>query len=267
MIDPLDKIAEIMTWYYKPIQMIEQKYRNKVTAIGLLKSAHMSAPNYLEPYLQRLLSYKELIKDHTENLKMAEQIALQIFIRIVQEIYKKNLNTGTREDLIALNHIITLVYPQYNKYPENALEQLNKQFLSRYKSFENIHKIVSSILSHYLNSPEKYDELAAKIVKRCLTGVTREDVLKHISTAVYNFFIYGIYSRKEATDIYNITLKTRNNLVPMEYFTKMQYLARTVINKVGNYKATVNFFGKRWDDEEEINKFFRRNENITVMFY
>ena len=267
MQDPLEKIAEIMTWYYRPIQMIEHKYRTKVTAIGLLKSAHLNTPNYLEPYLQRLISYKELIKDHTDNMKMAEETSQMIFKKIVKDIFKKNQEAGIRQDYVAMNHIITLIYPKYNGYPEKSLGALNQQFLAKYNSDANHEKISTTILGGYLNTSEKYDYLADNIVKKCLTGVTQEEVLRRISTAVYNFFVYGIYSRREATDIYNITLKTRNTVVPMKYFTKIQSLARTIINKVGSYKSTVNFFGKRWDDVQEINKLFRKNANIVVMYY
>ena len=58
MTECLDKIANIMINYYKPFRMIEYKYKEKVTAIGLLKKAQMGFPNYLLPYYEKLMDYK-----------------------------------------------------------------------------------------------------------------------------------------------------------------------------------------------------------------
>jgi hypothetical protein len=70
-VDPLEKIAELLKTHYSPIKMIETKYRAKVIAIGLLKGALFNSPEFLEPYYHRLLSYKGLIRDHTDNMKLA----------------------------------------------------------------------------------------------------------------------------------------------------------------------------------------------------
>lgn len=256
-----------MIFYYRPVEMIEHKYRTKVTAVGLLKSAEMHSPDYIEPYYQRLLSYKIMIKDHTDNLKMAAQIAVKIFSDIILQVFKKNMSGGGDQDHRCLNYIITLLYPKYNNTPDSAFLSLREHFISKNNSMTEINKIALHMLKSYFTSPGHYDALAHKIVKKCLTGVTQEQVFNRIANAVYNFFVYGMYSRAEATDIYNITCKTKNSIIPMKYFTRVQSLARTVINKVGTYMTTVNFFGKIWDEYEEINALFRKTPNITVMYY
>ena len=137
----------------------------------------------------------------------------------------------------------------------------------KYKTNRAIQYVAEYLLKKYLNRPQKYDMLADMVVKKCLTGVTQEEVGKEIETAVYNFFIYGIYSRIEATNIYNITIKTKDGIQPMKYFTKVQSLARAIINIVGDKQTSVNFFGKLWETYESVKKLFIKHRNIRVMFY
>ena len=83
MIDPLDMIADILINYYPPIGNIEHKYRTKVTAIGLLKSVKMATPEYLLPFYERLMSYKLLIKNLTDNFMLSTNSSVKIFTQII----------------------------------------------------------------------------------------------------------------------------------------------------------------------------------------
>jgi hypothetical protein len=101
----------------------------------------------------------------------------------------------------------------------------------------------------------------------CLTGITQEEVMKKISSSEFNFFVYGIYSKAEAANLYNINLNTKDGVQPMKFFTKASILARTVINLVQDHPATVNFFGELFETFEEIKALFSKHKNILVMFY
>ncbi|MBN1413151.1 MAG: hypothetical protein JW969_20090 [Spirochaetales bacterium] len=263
----LSKIADILIKYYKPIEMIEHKYRTKVTAIGLLKTANMRTPDYLDPYLERLASYKGLIKDHIDNFKMAKNITVKIFYDILEQVYREIMTMGGKKEYQALDDYIMLVYPKYIDAAEEALSEARKIFISKYRTPETMRRIAVKIISDYLDTPESYDQLAEDIVKSCLTQITQEEVFRRINSAIYNFFVYGIYSRKEVADIYMITLKVKEGVIPMKYFTKASSLARAIINKVGTHMTTVNFFGKIWEDYEEIEKLFEKYINIKAMFY
>ena len=83
----LENLADLFVIYYQPIQMIEHKYKTKITAVGLLKSANLSSPGYLEPYYQRLKSYKGLIKDHTDNFKLASDITIDILSDMIKNLF------------------------------------------------------------------------------------------------------------------------------------------------------------------------------------
>jgi hypothetical protein len=267
-LDPLEKIAELLKTYYNPIQMIEHKYRTKVTAIGLLKSAMFNTPEYLEPYYHRLLSYKGLIRDHTDNMKLAENIAANIFIDNINTLIENFKRTGRESDAKLLDLIITLIYPNSENSTDIQKKSMRKSFAEKYNTKQPVAALATYILRNYLNSEEKYDRLADMIVKRCLTGISQEDVSKRIVSADFNYFVYGLYSRAEATNIYNISLRTKDNEVQqLKYFTKSTVLARSVINQAGSKSATVNFFGSLWEPFEEIKKLFLKNTNIVVMFY
>jgi hypothetical protein len=263
----LNKLADILIKYYRPVEMIEHKYRTKVTAIGLLKSANLRTPDYLDPYLERLASYKGLIKDHFDNFKLSRAVVVRIFYEILDQVYREIMTVGGKKEYMILDNFIMLMYPRFIDAPEEQLREPRKVFLAKYRTPEAMQKIANQIIGTHLDKPEKYDQLAEQIVKSCLTGVTQEEVFRRIQAAVYNFFVYGIYSRTEATDIYTITLKIKEQVITMKYFTKVTSLARAVINKVGKYMTTINFFGKIWDPYEEIDKLFAKNTNIKVMYY
>jgi hypothetical protein len=263
----LNKIADILIRYYKPVEMIEHKYRTKVTAIGLLKSANLRTPDYLDPYLERLASYKNLIKDHFDNFKLAKATVVRIFYEILDQVYREIMAVGGQKEYQTLDNFIMLTYPRFMDAPEEKLREPRKVFLAKYRTPEAMQRISSQIIDTYLDAPAKYDQLAEQIVKTCLTAVTQEEVFRRIHAAVYNFFVYGIYSRREAADIYTISLKIKEQVIPMKYFTKVSSLARAIINKVGKYMTTVNFFGKIWDSHDEIDKLFEKSLNIKVMYY
>ncbi|MBN2441584.1 MAG: hypothetical protein JXJ04_09555 [Spirochaetales bacterium] len=263
----LEQLADLFIMYYKPIQMIEHKYKTKITAVGLLKSADFTSPSHLEPYYQRLKSYKGLIKDHTDNLKLASEIAIDILSNIIKNLFINFLQQGQKKDCRLMNQLISLMYPKYKDAGESIMVKLRKPFVLKYKSNRAIQFLAEFLLNKYLNEPRKYDMLGNMVVKKCLTGVTQEEVGKKIATAKYNFFIYGLYSRTEATNVYNITLKTKEGVQPMKYFTRVQALARAIINIVGDFQTSVNFFGELFETFESVKKLFEKNKNINVMFY
>lgn len=263
----LEQIADFFITYYQPFQMIEHKYKTKITAIGLLKKVDRSDPIYIDPYYQRLKSYKGLIKDHTDNFKLASDITIDILSMIIKNLFVNFLRDNKKRDCILLNNLIALMFSKHRTSHESVLRKLRKPFVMKYKTNRAIQYVAEYLLKRYLNSPRKYDMLADIVVKKCLTGVTQEEVMKEIGAAAFNFFIYGIYSRAEVTNIYTITLKTEVGLQQMKYFTKIKSLARAVINMVGDKKTTVNFFGKLFDSIDTIKKLFTKYSNIKVMFY
>jgi hypothetical protein len=263
----LEQLADLFIIYYAPIQMIEHKYKTKITAIGLLKSAEMISPSYLGPYYQRLKSYKGLIKDHTDNFKLASDITIDILSTLIKNLFINFLRDNRARDCRLLNQLITLMFPKYKGSTESIFEKLRKSFVMKYKSNRAIQYVAEYILKTYLNSPAKYDMLADMVVKKCLTGVTQEEVGKEIATSAFNFFVYGIYSRTEATNVYNITLKTHEGIQPIQYFTRIQSLARAIMNIAGDKHATVNFFGQLFDTYENVKKLFAKHSNIRIMFY
>jgi hypothetical protein len=266
-VDPLEKIAELLKTYYNPIKAIEHKYRMKVTAIGLLKNALFNTPEYLEPYYHRLLSYKGLIRDHTDNMKLAENVSANIFIENINTLLLCYRKFEKESDVALLDAIITLVYPG----SENATVQKKRanraNFTAKYKTRDQISALAAYILRNYLDSTDKYDRLADMIVKRCLSGISQEDVSKQISSSEYNYFVYGIYSRMEARNIYNISLSICSEVKTLKYFTKISVLARSVINQVGAKSTTINFFGQLWESFDDVKKQFEKNTNIVLMFY
>jgi hypothetical protein len=266
-LDALEKIAELLKRYYNPIQMIEHKYRTKVTAIGLLKEAQFNTPEYLEPYYHRLLSYKGLIRDHTDNMKLAENIARSIFTENIKALLENFRRTARESDAGLLDLVITLFYPNLESATDQQKRAMRKSFSEKYAAEEHAAALGTYVQRNYLDTAEKYDRLADMIVKRCLTGITQEDVSKRISNADYNYFVYAIYSRTEATNIYSITLMHQGEVNPLKYFTKSAVLARSVINQVMTKSATVNFFGQPWEPFDEIKKLFAKSTNIVVMFY
>ncbi|MBN2532347.1 MAG: hypothetical protein JXB88_05620 [Spirochaetales bacterium] len=263
----LEQMADLFIIYYAPIQMIEHKYKTKITAIGLLKSAEMTSPSFLEPYYLRLKSYKGLIKDHTDNFKLASDITIDILSTLIKNLFINFLRDNKPRDCRLLNQLIILMFPKYRGGQESVLKNLRKSFVTKYRTNRAIQYVAEYILNKYLNTPQKYDMLANMVVKKCLTGVSQEEVGNEIATSAYNFFIYGIYSRTEATNVYNITLKTDVGLQPMKYFTKVQSLARAIINIVGDKQTTVNFFGQLFETYESVKNLFLKYRNIRVLFY
>lgn len=266
-IDPLEKIAELMVAYYNPIQMIEHKYKTKVTAIGLLKQAQLSDPVYIDPYYHRLVSYKGLIKDHTDNLKLIKDIAIKIFAGLLKSLFGNYMEEASRRDCNLLNYIVCLMSPAQEKKSDDTMKQIRRAFVEKYNKDSALIAVSGYLLNKYLNTPDKYDILADIIVRKCLTGVTQEAVEKKIASSRYNYFIYGIYSKEEAANIYNISLMSDNELKHLKYFIKIKSMAWSIINNVGSCLTTVNFFGKLWDTYSDIEEHFIKNTNITVMFY
>jgi hypothetical protein len=265
--NPLDCIANLLIAYYKPIQLIEHKYKTKVIAIGLLKIAQFHESIYIDPYKERLVSYKSLIKDHTDNLKMAEHITINIFSDMLNTLFINYLKGNKRIEARLLDNIIVLFNRQYENQSEETMKTARKNFIQKYRRNSAKQLLAHYLINKYLNKPEHYDILAAMIVKRCLIGVTQEEVKRRITSSVYNYYIYGIYSRVEVTNIYNITLQTPDGVQPMKYFTKIQSLARSIINTVGEHKTTVNFFGQIFDPFIEIEKLYSKSPHITLMYY
>ncbi|MBN1699809.1 MAG: hypothetical protein JW881_20000 [Spirochaetales bacterium] len=266
-INPLDCIANLLIAYYKPIQLIEHKYKTKVIAIGLLKIAQFADAIYLDPYKERLVSYKSLIKDHTDHFKMAEYITINIFSDILNTLFINYLKANTKKDAQLLDQLIIILNAQYENRAQALIHSVRTGFIQKYRKMSEKRLLAHFLMKKYLNKSENYDLLAAMIVKRCLIGVTQEEVEKRIASSVYNYYIYGIYSRVEVTNIYNITFQTPYGIQPMKYFTKIQSLARSIINTVEENKTTVNFFGKIFDPFIDIEKLFSKCPNITLMYY
>ena len=265
--DLMECLAEIMIKYYKPIEMIEHKYKTKVTAIGLLKNAQFHDSMYLDFYYQRLVSYKGLIKDHTDNFKLAENIALGTLIKIISDLFSSFLQSGSYTEVHLVNNVIRLVYPKFIGFSESNMNPVRESFLKKFGRQSAYPSIAKQILKSFFQTPDRFDLLADKIVKMCLVGVSQEEVGKRIKEAIFNFYVYGIYSRLEVRNIYMINMQSKEGIISMKYFTRMASLARSVINKSGDYLSTVNYFGKLWDPYDEVRKLFKKYINIKVMFY
>jgi hypothetical protein len=267
-VDSLEKIAELLKTYYSPIQLIEHKYRSKVTAIGLLKGALFTAPEYLEPYYARLKSYKGLIRDHTDNMKLAENIAINIFSQNIKSLLENYKKTGQDDRTELLNRFISLIHRNCENASPERITPVRKSFVEKYTNDKHFFQLSVFIIRNYLDSSEKYDILADMIVKRCLSGITQEDVTKRSDSSQFNYFVYGIYSKVELTNIYNITVRVKGgNAKPLKYFTKLSVLARAIMNQVKDNSVTINFFGQLWEPYEEIKSLFGKNTNITILFY
>ncbi len=265
--DPLEKIAELLKTHYSPIKAIESKYRTKVIAIGLLKNSLFNTPEYLEPYYQRLLSYKGLIRDHTDNMKLAMHISAKILIENISALLESCAKGGRQPDIALLDTFMSLVYPGCDAAPPEQKRAARGTFLAKYKTKEQVSSLAAYVLRNYLDSADKYDRLADAIVKRCLSSISHDDVAKQVTSSDYNYFVYGIYSRAEATNIYNITLRVRSEVQALKYFTKISVLSRSIINQVGTKSTTINFFGQLWEPLNEIQKLFAKNPNISLLFY
>lgn len=267
MTECLDKIANIMINYYKPFRMIEYKYKEKVTAIGLLKKAQMGFPNYLLPYYEKLMDYKLLIKDHTDNLKMAHNIAMEMFKNILQDVFRDGIKKDNPKSMLVFNYIIALLFPQYQNADQKILEEMKQLLLTKYNSPDKIRLLAEKLLTRHLDIEDKYDLLAKIIVNKCLSGITLEDVSKINHGTLYNFYVYGIFSKSESRNIYNVNVQVKNEIRSLKFFTKIKLLAWAVMNMVSNYEATINFFGNIFDDRQEIEKLFSKNSNIILNFY
>ena len=62
-------------------------------------------------------------------------------------------------------------------------------------------------------------------------------------------------------------LKPETTLENRGFFTKINLLARAVINEVDSEPATVSFFGTLKDDYDDIRKLFGKSPGIRILFF
>ena len=105
------------------------------------------------------------------------------------------------------------------------------------------------------------------IVKKCLTGIKQEDVIKKLAGSIYNFLVYGYYDQKRMQLVYEIASKHKNKIERHEPFFKLQILSRFIISTVQSFKTTVNFFGPRIDNFDEIKDLFKKKQSISILFF
>jgi len=268
MIEPLEIIAELLTKHYAPIGNIEHKYKTKVTAIGLLKSADMIDPMFYAPYYDRLMSYKLLVKNLMDNFKLSREISKRILADIVWKIANdETILEEERYKSPMLILLILLLNPEFEKQGKEQIFTVSKNFLANLNDTEACFKIADFISSHFLNLENSYDELAQKIIKKCLTGVKQEHVMERLEGAVYNFFVYAYYDQPKRQLRYEIAYQYKNTKERIEPFYNVKMVARSIISRVGKYKTNVNFFGPRISNFEEIKEFFKKHGNIAIMFF
>jgi hypothetical protein len=128
-------------------------------------------------------------------------------------------------------------------------------------------KVADYVSTHFLDLENSFDELAQRIVKKCLTGVKQEQVIERLEGAIYNFFVYAYYDQPKRQLRYEIAYQYRNTKERIEPFFNLKMVARSIISRVGKYKTNVNFFGPRISNFDEIRAFFSKFSNIRVMFF
>jgi hypothetical protein len=267
MVDYLDLIADILIKYYPPIGNIQHKYVTKVTAIGLLKSANIVKPEYFAPYYERLKSYKGLVQMLMDNFKMTNIVALKIFSEIIGGIVgDEKIDPGKRHKESAFLSLVVLLNPKLGE-KDSALLAQSRLVYESLCGAGRCEKAAAVIIDQYLPDQGKYDELAQKIVKKCLTEVTQEAVLKNLETAEYIFFVYAYFDARMRQLRYEISYKHNKNIEQLEPFFNVKMLSRSIISLVAEQRTIVNFFGERVQNFDEIRQFFIKNPNITVMFF
>lgn len=264
----LEQIAELLIRYYPPIGNIEHKYKTKVTAIGLLKTANLVNPEFFNPYYERLKSYKALIVDLLENFQLSSSASQDIFTDIIYNVVNDvNLPPDEAYKSPQVIAIMQLVSPKLQDTDKITLYQYSKKFIVSASKENACERMARFIIGKYLTGSQKYDDIATLIVKKCLTEIKQEDVAKKLSESIFNFFVYGYFDHKRVQLIYEIASKQSNRVERHEPFFKLQILSRFIISKVQSYKTTVNFFGPRIDNFDEIKGYFKKKQNISIMFF
>jgi hypothetical protein len=265
----LNRLAILFIRHYPPIGNIAHKYRTKVTAIGLLKQINLSGNDYYMPYYERLMSYKLLVKDLLDNIRISRENAIKILAALVKNIATTQaipqLEQFAESDLYGL---MLLVNPRLLSAGLEQVYQLCPKFSDLLKDEKNYTKIGQSLLQNYLQTNEQYNTLIQTIIKLCLTRTQQEEVLKRLNAAVYNFFVYYLYDKRQMNYKYEIYVRQNHSLVTHEEpLVNTKVLARFIINRVGGYVTTVNFFGPRISNFDEIKELFKKQQNILIMFF
>jgi hypothetical protein len=268
MIDYLDLIADILIRYYPPIGNIQHKYVTKVTAIGLLKSANITKPEYFTPYYERLKSYKGLVQNLMDNFKMTNIVALKILSEIIVGIVDdENIHPDERHKSQVFLNLVLLMNPALAAGDSTAVLDQARRVHDALRSVEHCEKAAAAIIDRFLHDQSRYDELAQKIVKKCLTEVTQEAVLKNLETAMYVFYVYAYFDVRMRQLRFEITFKHNRNIEQLEPFFNVKMLSRAIISTVTSERTIVNFFGEHVQNFDEIRQYFLKNPNITVMFF
>jgi len=265
----LNIIANILIKYYPPIGNIEHKYRTKVTAIGLLKTSNMLSQEFYRPYYDRLMSYKLLVKSLMENFRLSKKTTLKIFGDVVLCIINdEKISQAERYKSESLLGLMILLNPQFNEKAPEELYKYSKNFLVNLIQNKTAYqKVAEQIIYKYLCEDTHYDTLAQMIVRKCLTGIKQEEVLKRLVGAIYSFFVYAYFDPKKHHLRYEITFKHDKNLEHLAPFFNVKMLSRAISSKVGSYRTIVNFFGPRISNFKEIKNYFKKHQNIKVMFF
>jgi hypothetical protein len=268
MIDYLDLIADILIKYYPPIGNIQHKYVTKVTAIGLLKSANLMKPEYSLPYYERLKSYKGLVQNLMDNFKMTNIVALKIFAEIICAIIgDERTRPEERYKSPSFLSLTQLLNPGLGDRDSAGLLNQSRQLFGALSDTDRCERAAAAIIDQYLQDQARYDELARKIVKKCLTEVTQESVLHSLETATYVFFVYAYFDVRLRQLRFEICYRHKKNIEQLEPFFNVKMLSRSIISLVNSERTVVNFFGERIQNYDEIRAFFAKNPNITVMFF
>ncbi|MEJ2664247.1 MAG: hypothetical protein P8107_09430 [Spirochaetia bacterium] len=268
MIEPLEIIAELLIHYYPPIGNLEHKYKTKVTAIGLLKSADMIGTMFYAPYYERLMSYKLLVKNLMDHFKLSRNVTKNIIADVVwKAAHDENTPPDQRYKSPLLIMLMLLLNPEFEKQGKEQIFTVSKNFLANLKDDQACLRIADYIILHFLELDNSFDELAQRIVKKCLTGVKQEQVVQRLEGAIYNFFVYAYFDQPKRQLRYEITYQYKNTKERIDPFFNVKMVARSIISRVGRYKTNVNIFGTRITNYDEIRQFFRKYSNITVMFF
>lgn len=264
----LEQIAEFLIKYYPPIGNIEHKYKTKVTAIGLLKTANLINPEFFNPYYGRLKSYKSLIVDLLENFQLSTIASQEIFTDIVYNIVNDvNLSPDEVYKSPSVISLLLLITPKLKVVEKDSIYNYSKKFVANVLKDNTYEKMGKFIIDNFFTKEDTYDKIATIIVTKCLTGIKQEDVLKKLSESIYNFFVYGYYDQKRMQLRYEIASKYKNKIDRHAPFFKLQILARFIISQVQSFKTTINFFGPRVDNFDEIKDHFKKKQNISIMFF
>jgi len=268
MLDPLEVIANLLIKYYSPIGNIEHKYKTKVTAIGLLKSVNISKQEFLNPYYERLKSYKGLVQNLMDNFKMTNIVALKIFSEIVFRIRnEESIPESERWKSDQFLSLIILLYPALGEGDSVQFLATAKKLYSSLVASEACEKVAATVIDKYLTTQTKYDQLAERIVKKCLTGVKQEAVLRQLEAANYIFFVYAYFDPRKKELRYEITYKHAKNIEQLEPFYNIKMMARAIVSLVNQNRTIINFFGEHIKEYDEIRSLFSKHPWITIFFF